>query len=125
MNPKIAAAAAAVTAATVVMLAGCSNPPTHGYVYSLNYNPPSSAYWPGHWYSSCSGTGKYRTCFQEYSPGWTEYFPAEWQIDLCQTPGPPSKSNACGWRDVDEQTYHTVRLGQFWTSVAGAEAGHD
>lgn len=110
---KIAAVAVAVAVA-VLSLAGCSDPPTHGYVYSINYNPPSSMYWPGHWYRSCSGSGSYRTCTEDYSPGWTQYYPAEWQLELCKKRGVPADGNPCGWRDVDEQTYHTVRLGQFW-----------
>lgn len=118
LGGKLLATAAAV-AGVVLLAAGCSDPPTHGFVYSVNYNPPSSIWWPGHWYQSCSGSGQYRTCFEDYSPGWTEYIPAEWQIELCQKPGPPVNGNSCGWRDVDPQTYSTVRLGQFWTSVAG------
>lgn len=119
MKARKAAGLLAVAATTALLVAGCSDPPTHGYVYSLNYDPPSSLYWPGHWYQSCSGSGNYRTCYEDYTPGWTEYFPAEWQIELCQQAGLPSKSNACGWRDVDPQTYSSVRLGEFWTSVAG------
>jgi hypothetical protein len=119
MNTKIIAGAVAIAALAAVLAAGCSNPPTHGYVYSINYNPPSSIWWPGHWYSECSGSGSSRHCWEEYQPGWTEYIPESWQIELCAKPGAPSKSNACGWRDVDSQTYHSVRLGQFWSAVAG------
>jgi hypothetical protein len=114
---------AAVAVAALLGLAACSDPPTHGYVYSINYNPPSSTYWPGHYYNSCSGSGRYRSCSEEYDPGWTQYIPAEWQLDLCQQQGAPSKQNSCGWRDVDSQTYHSVKLGQYWTSVAGAQGG--
>lgn len=107
-----------LAAACLLLIAACSNPPSKGYVYSINYNPPGSIWWPGHYYQSCSGSGSYRTCYTEWDPGYTEYIPPEWQIQLCKQPGQPSSSNACGWRDVDEQTWHSVRLGQFWTTVA-------
>lgn len=118
MKTRTVAGTAAVALAALLAV-GCSDPPTHGYVYSLNYNPPSSYYVPGYDDSWCSGSGKYRTCYDDWIPGRTVYVPEEWQIELCQQPGTPSKGNSCGWRDVDPQTYHTVRLGQFWTSVAG------
>lgn len=99
-------------------LAGCSNPPSKGYVYSVNYNPPSSYYVPGYDYSDCYGTSSRRTCYEEYVPGRTVYVPEEWQLQLCAERGKPSSSNACGWRDVDEQTWHSVRLGQYYTTEA-------
>jgi hypothetical protein len=109
-----------VCAGAALAAAGCSNPPAYGFVHSVNYNPPWSYYVPGYDDSWCSGSGKYRNCYDDWIPGRTVYVPAEWQLDLCQNQGQPSKSNSCGWRDVDPQTYHSVRLGQFWTSVAGA-----
>jgi hypothetical protein len=107
----------AAVAAPVLAAVACSSPPTHGYVYSIDYEPASSAWWPGHYYSSCSGY-RHRSCYRSYSPGYTEYIPEEWRLELCQKRGVPSKANACGWRDVDEVTYHSVRLGQYYTTVA-------
>lgn len=114
-----AAVAAAVLTGASLLTAGCSDPPSHGYVYSVDYEPPGSYYTPGYWYRTCYGSGSRRTCYREYDPGYTTYVPPEWSIELCAVPGAPSSSNSCGWRDVDSQTYHTVSLGQCWSAVAG------
>jgi hypothetical protein len=109
--------AAAVAAPLLFCAAACSAPaPTHGYVRAENYTAPSSWYTPGYYEPIYCGKGCYT---QMYMPGHWNYEPANWQIELCQKPGAPSKTNTCGWRDVDEQTYHSVKLGQFWTTVAG------
>ena len=122
MKASTAVGTAAVVVLAGLFAAGCADPPTHGYVYSINYNPPGSYYIPGYDDSWCSGSGKYRSCYDDWVPGRTVYVPPEWQLELCQKQGTPSSSNKCGWRDVDSQTYHTVRLGQFWTAVAGVSS---
>jgi hypothetical protein len=110
----------AAAAILLIALAACSSPPKQGYVYSINYNPPSSYYVPGYDYSNCYGSSSRRHCYEEWEPGRTVYVPPEWQIELCAKPGKPDSANKCGWRDVDEQTWHSVRLGQYWTTVASS-----
>jgi hypothetical protein len=111
--------AAGMIGAAAVTACGAP-PPDKGYVYSINYDPPSSVYIPGYYSpGSCSGSGSSRFCSSGFFiPGYSLYFPEDWELELCAKPGAPSKANDCGWRDVDSQTYHTVRLGQFWSAVA-------
>jgi hypothetical protein len=115
-------AAAAIALAASFLLAGCGAPaPTQGYVYAENYNPPSSYYVPGYYVSGSCSRSRYNTyCSPGYEvPGYVQYVAAEWQLQLCKKRGAPSKTNMCGWRDVDEQTYHSVHLGQFYATTAG------
>lgn len=87
-------------------LTACGDAPSEGYVKSLNYSPASSVYDPGYFMQ----TGK----FPIYVPGRTEYYPESWSIELCKLPIDQNAGNACGWRDVDETTYHSVTVGQHW-----------
>ena len=113
MRRRVAALGAAA-ASTVLLLAACSDPPTHGYVYSIDYEAPSSVWWgTSYSHSACYSLG--------YSWSWdgcTEYVAADWRLELCKQAAPPSGANSCGWLDVDSETYHSVRLGQYYTTTA-------
>lgn len=101
MNMRILPAAvviAGVLASATACATGPDSPPlTSGYVYQ--------AYYFAQW---------------DYA-GYTPEFGAndvEYQINLCTSRGKPAQSNPCSWVAVDEFTFHRIKLGQFWASVA-------
>lgn len=93
--------------------------PSQGYVKNVSYSAGWSSYTPGGWSSSCVGAGAGRTCTNSYTPGYWTSYPPDWQLQLCSKPLNVSQGNSCGWRDVDQQTYDTVRIGQYWPPREG------
>lgn len=114
-------AGAVVTTAAVASLSACSSGPANGYVWAKQYSPASEWYVPGYWVSgSCTQYGsKYTSCTGGYyTPGYWDYAPEEWQVRVCSNKIPVSKNNNCGWKDVDQQTYHSLKLNDYLQTTA-------